>query len=71
MRLYITLLFLLYTLLAQAQISGKVVSERGETLPGALVLLLPDSASTITDANGSSAFSNLRPGRYALEVSFF
>lgn len=70
MRLYITLLFLLYTLLAQAQISGKVVSERGETLPGALVLLLPDSASTITDANGSFAFSNLRPGRYALEVSF-
>ena len=70
MRPYITLLFLVSTLLAQAQISGKVVSERGETLPGALVLLLPDSASSITDASGVFVFSNLRPGRYALEVSF-
>lgn len=64
------LLLLIWGGVLKAQISGKVSSDRGELLPGAYVLLLPDSAVTVADLNGAFGFSNLRPGRYTVEVSF-
>lgn len=63
-------MLLLWAGTVPAQISGKVSTERGETLPGAHVTLLPDSAMTVTDINGAFSFSNLRPGRYTVEVAF-
>ncbi len=58
------------TAVAWGQISGKVYSENGEPLPGALILLLPDSSSALSDVDGGFRFSNLRPGAYSIEVRF-
>jgi iron complex outermembrane receptor protein len=58
------------TAMAHGQISGKVRSEAGESLPGAVIMLLPDSAAILSDLDGSFRFSNLRPGKYVLEVRF-
>ena len=52
------------------QISGTVRHEREEPLPGATVLLLPDSVYRVTDSNGTFSFENLQNGNYKLIASY-
>ena len=44
--------YLNFMLVAQSTISGKVLSEEGEALPGATVLVQGTTNGTITDVNG-------------------
>ena len=72
--------FLLISFLAQAQtkitgsISGTVVDEKGEPLPGATVTLTGEklfqkSVDVISNVKGLFRFLALNPGMYELEVS--
>lgn len=69
-RYLLSLYFLFGAALLWGQIAGKVSNERGEPLPGAYILLLPDSSLAVTDGAGAFGFSKLTPGAYTLEVSF-
>ena len=73
-------LFLLVAFLAQAQtrttgsISGTVVDENGEALPGAAITitgekLFQKSLSTVSNAKGFFRFMGINPGSYEVEVS--
>lgn len=53
-----------------AQISGMVRHEREEPLPGATVLLLPDSLYRVTQTDGSFQFDDIHPGKYQLIASY-
>lgn len=66
----LSLYFLLGTAQLWGQVSGKVSNERGEPLPGAYILLLPDSALAVADGAGGFSFPRPKPGVYAVEVSF-
>ena len=50
------------------RLSGKVVNDTGEILPGATVLLLPDSVHAITDGQGLFTIGGLCAGAYRLMV---
>ena len=70
---------LLFAVSANAQVlkgelAGIVVDEKGESLPGAnLVLtgekLFQNSISIVSNDKGKFRFANLNPGTYALEIS--
>ena len=53
-----------------AQISGKVYDSEKEILPGATLILLPDSLLTASGINGDFEFEGLEQGNYQLEVHF-
>ncbi|MGB1319213.1 MAG: TonB-dependent receptor plug domain-containing protein, partial [Flavobacteriales bacterium] len=55
---------------AFGQISGIVRHEREEPLPGATILLLPDSLYQVTDSDGLFSFENLKNGSYKLTASY-
>lgn len=63
-------LFLLLTSTGVSQISGIVTNDRDEPLPGALVLLLPDSSAEITDINGFFRFNRPTSAGFSLEIRF-
>lgn len=50
------------------RLSGKVVNDAGETMPGATLMLLPDSVHAITDAQGMFTIDGLCAGAYQLVV---
>jgi iron complex outermembrane receptor protein len=52
------------------QVSGVVFHEYGEPMPNALVLILPDSISTVTDIGGEFSFTNLSAGDYQIVVTY-
>jgi iron complex outermembrane receptor protein len=59
------------TLLAgQSAIAGWVVDEDQEPLPGATIILLPDSLICIAGLEGNFYFGDLPPGSYQLQVSY-
>ncbi|PIF32337.1 outer membrane receptor protein involved in Fe transport [Flavobacterium sp. 9] len=62
------LFFLPNNLFAQNKgiISGKVLDDRGVTVPGANVTLKETGKSTITDENGGYSFSNIDAGTYTI-----
>lgn len=51
------------------KITGKIVDEKGETLPGASVKVIELNSALQSHADGSYAF-NLPPGTYTVEVSY-
>ncbi|MEL6635394.1 MAG: TonB-dependent receptor [Bacteroidota bacterium] len=53
-----------------AQIQGRVVDENREPLPGAHLLLLPDSLHCISKADGRFEFWGLPDGKYRIEFRF-
>jgi iron complex outermembrane receptor protein len=61
---------LLLSFSGYAQIQGIIVNEQQEPLPGALVLLLPDSISEISDHNGFFRFQMPDSRNFSLEVRF-
>lgn len=54
----------------RAQINGMVTDDRHETLVGAHLLLIPDSVSTVTDANGQFTVSPKTEGPKMLLISY-
>ena len=62
--------FLSFFSCVHSQISGLVIDESGITLPGATVLLLPDSAQTTTDSNGMFTFEKLKDNSYELRTYY-
>ncbi len=56
--------------LSGQQISGTVYDEEDLSLPGASVLLLPDSIGVSCNEEGFFSFSGLEKGDYTLKVSF-
>lgn len=63
-------LILVFAAALQGQISGQVLDESQQTLPGANLLLLPDSLQAFSQDNGRFAFSGLPDGSYQLLVSY-
>ncbi len=65
-------LLLLWSLTAdlQAQISGRVADRQDNGLPGATLLLLPDSLYAASDENGEFRFSKNTEGWYRVQASF-
>jgi len=51
-------------------LSGKVLDENKEALPGASILVKPGPIGTSTDANGSFVITGLSKGNYIIEISF-
>ncbi|WP_239494937.1 SusC/RagA family TonB-linked outer membrane protein [Pedobacter yulinensis] len=54
---------------APGTITGKVVDEKGESLPGATIRVNELNAVTTTNANGNFSL-NVAPGTYSITVSF-
>ncbi len=52
------------------QLSGRVLNEDKQTLPGATIFLHPIEKGTICDPSGNYIFSNLRRGEYFIEVAY-
>jgi iron complex outermembrane receptor protein len=69
-RLFPSILLMLLTGQAWGQISGFVFDENKATLPGANILLLPDSLLAVTELDGSFKFFGLPDGAYLLVTSF-
>ena len=69
-RLFPSIVFLLFFCPIWAQVSGFVLDENKTTLPGANIILLPDSLQTVTELDGSFSFSSLSDGTYQLVVSY-
>ncbi len=67
---FIFLFFLFFIAKSEAQISGWVLDEKQEPLPGAYLLLLPDSLTQVADTDGQFSFAGLANGNYQVEVSF-
>ncbi|WP_316734909.1 SusC/RagA family TonB-linked outer membrane protein [Pedobacter aquatilis] len=67
------MLFVLSALIVKAQtgsISGKVLDETGQPLPGASILVKGTTRSTSTDADGNFKLSALSTGSLTLSASF-
>lgn len=63
-------IFLLLTSISSAQIRGVIVDEHDHPLPGATILLLPDSLLTTSDNKGRFSFSGLTDGSYETRTSY-
>jgi iron complex outermembrane receptor protein len=67
----LTALLLPFLATAQLSISGKVTNQQtGEVLPGASIVLVNPSFSTVTDVSGKYRIDNLTNGTYQLKVSY-
>ncbi|MCB0641479.1 MAG: TonB-dependent receptor, partial [Phaeodactylibacter sp.] len=54
----------------RGQISGQVLDMEGLPLPGATVMLFPDTLGTGTDQEGRFTFEGLDPGQYWIQAQF-
>lgn len=54
----------------KGSLSGTVVDERGESIPGATLVIKGANIATITDMNGKFSFRNLTEGTRTITVSF-
>jgi hypothetical protein len=52
------------------RLSGKIVDDRGEPLPGASIRILQLNKAMQSNVDGTYSFGGLPPGTYTLEVSF-
>jgi len=69
--LFICLLQLLvYAAYGQFKISGKIVDETGNPLPGANIILENTYQGTSTDLKGNFIFSKIRKGEYILKITY-
>ncbi len=69
--IFLLWLFLATQTLAQSvAFTGTVIDEHHESLPGAVVQLVPGSWNTTTDENGKFAFLQIQAGEYTLLVSY-
>lgn len=55
--------------MADGGIRGRITDPAGEPVSGASVVLLEINAGTSADANGVFSFSNVKPGKYRLQIS--
>lgn len=54
-----------------ATLTGKVIDKKEQSeLPGVTVLIKGTSFGTATDANGKFQIKNIKPGEYAIEISY-
>jgi len=63
-------LFLPFWGMGQAALSGVVTDRQGQPLPGATVLLLPDSLFSVADLEGRFALQPNAPGKFLLQVRY-
>ena len=70
MRFPLLFLFITVQSILFGQISGVVSDDHKHPLPGANVLLLPDSIQTSTDVDGQFIFRNIKAGTYELRFSY-
>lgn len=56
--------------LAAGVISGTVLDESGQVIPGATIALRPFNKGTVTNEKGVFTFKNLAPGDYLLTVTY-
>jgi len=69
--LFLCLLQLLvYAAYGQLTISGKIVDETGNPLPGANIILENTYHGTSTDLKGNFIFSKIRKGEYILKITY-
>lgn len=69
--LFICLLQLLvYAAYGQFTISGKIIDETGNPLPGANIILENTYHGTSTDLKGNFVFSKIRKGEYVLKITY-
>lgn len=69
--LFFTMLFLTQLVFAQTRsITGKVIDETNQTLPGATVLVSGTTIAAAADVNGNYRLAGLAPGTYTLTASF-
>jgi len=62
--------FISFSSVLKGQINGLVFDEHKHTLPGATIILLPDSLLTTSNNNGRFSFKNLSDTSYELITSF-
>lgn len=65
------LLFTSQTISAQNTISGKVLSQSGEPLTGANIVVKNTTLGTASNAAGTYSLPKLKNGEYVIRVSFF
>ncbi len=70
MRLFLLLALLTFNTVIFSQIGGIVVDEHTHSLPGATIVLLPDSILTTTDNKGGFLFRNLKSKTYELHTFY-
>ena len=70
MRQFLCIILLILSVPIFSQVRGVVIDEHEHPLPGATLLLLPDSVYTTSDNQGKFYFTNLEPGRYQLKTSY-
>jgi TonB-linked SusC/RagA family outer membrane protein len=69
--LFFALLFISQAIFAQTRsITGKVVDENNQSLPGATVLISGTNTASATDVNGIYRITGLKAGTYTLTASF-
>ena len=70
--LFTALFALLLPVLASAQfsISGKIINQTGDALPGATISLVTPVLNTQADVNGNYRLGNLPAGNYTLKATF-
>ncbi len=59
------------TILAQNTISGKVLSQSGEPLTGANIIVKNTTIGTASNGDGNYSLQKLKNGEYVIRVSFF
>ena len=69
-RLFLWCVLSLWSVSSWGQIKGVVFNETQTSLPGANLVLLPDSLRTATRLDGSFSFNGLSDGTYRLLVSY-
>lgn len=69
-RLFHIFLGLLFISTAHGQIKGVVLDQDKTALPGANILLLPDSLQAVSEINGRFGFDNLTDKKYELRTSY-
>lgn len=69
-RSFLLLFFIQLSFLSWSQISGFVLDENKNALPGANVLVLPDSIQTITNSNGSFSIDKSNIHSFELIISY-
>jgi outer membrane receptor for ferrienterochelin and colicins len=65
------LLFTSQTIFAQSTISGKVLSQSGEPLTGANIIVKNSTIGTASNGAGTYSLPKLKNGEYVIRVSFF
>lgn len=68
--LFISILWMPFSVLAQGSVSGTIYNDDQEPLAGATVTIKDTYKGTFTDRNGEFTMRNLQPGTVVLQASF-